>query len=54
MKWMIIDSAIIGCIAMCAAMPSTIPAVNDLWVMFKAFFGSFVFQLAIERGLKRK
>jgi len=52
-KWIIIDSVIVGLIAMAAAMPSTIPTVNELWVMFKAFFGSFVLQLAIERGIKR-
>jgi hypothetical protein len=54
MKWIIIDSIIIGGIAMCASMPSAIPTANDLWVMFKAFLGSFLFQLAIERGLKRE
>lgn len=54
MKWILIDSIIIGVIAMCAAMPSTIPTVCDLWVMFKAFLVAFAVQLAIERGLKRK
>lgn len=54
MKWILVDSAIIGAIAMCAAMPSTVPTIPDLWVMVKAFLGSFILQLAIERGLKRK
>jgi hypothetical protein len=49
-----VDSVIIGLIAMCAAMPGTIPTAADLWVMFKAFLGSFVLQLAVERGLKSK
>jgi hypothetical protein len=53
-RWILVDSVIIGLIAMCAAMPSAIPTVEDLWVMFKAFLGSFVLQLAVERGLKRK
>jgi surface polysaccharide O-acyltransferase-like enzyme len=54
LRWILVDSVIIGMIAMCAAMPSTIPTAADLWVMFKAFLGSFVLQLAVERGLKRK
>jgi hypothetical protein len=52
-KWILIDSVIIGGIAMAASMPSTIPTVADLWVMFKAFIGSFILQLAVERGLKK-
>jgi hypothetical protein len=52
-KWILFDSIIIGAIAMCAAMPSTVPTAADLWVMFKAFLGSFILQLAIERGLKK-
>jgi len=53
MKWILIDSAIIGGIAMVAVMPSTVPDANSLWVMLKAFLGAFIFQLAVERGLKR-
>jgi hypothetical protein len=53
MKWILLDSIIIGVIGMCASMPTTIPTVADLWVMFKAFLGSFILQIAIERGLKR-
>jgi hypothetical protein len=52
-KWILLDSIIIGVIGMCASMPSTIPTVADLWVMFKAFLGSFLLQIAVERGLKR-
>lgn len=50
---MIIDSAIIGFIAMAASMPAVIPTQDDMWIMFKAFFGAFILQLAVERGLKR-
>lgn len=53
MKWIIIDSLIIGGIAVSASMPPTVPTINELWVMFKAFVGSFLLQLAIERGIKR-
>ena len=52
-KWMVLDSVIIGAIAMCAQMPDVIPALNDLWVMGKAFLIAFITQLAIERGLKK-
>lgn len=54
LKWILIDSLIIAVIAMCAVMPEAIPTHAELWVMFKAFLISFVFQLAVERGLKRK
>ena len=53
-KWMLVDSAIIGAIAMAASMPSTVPEIADLWVMFKAFLGAFILQIAVERGLKKK
>lgn len=53
-KWILIDSAIIGGVAMAASMPSWIPGWPDLWIMTKAFIGAFLLQLAIERGLKRK
>lgn len=53
-KWILIDSLIIALIAMVAVMPSTMPDVNSVYVMFKAFLISFVLQLAVERGLKSK
>jgi len=53
-KWILVDSAIIGGIAMCAAMPPAIPGINELWVMGKAFSAAFFLQLAIERGIKRQ
>jgi len=52
--WILVDSIIIALIAICAVMPETIPTEAELWVMFKAFLVALVFQLAIERGLKRK
>lgn len=54
LKWILIDSLIIGIIALCAVMPATVPTVEHLWVMLKAFLGAFILQLAIERGLKKK
>jgi hypothetical protein len=52
-KMMIVDSLIIGLVALAAVLPGTVPNVGDAWVMFKAFFIAFVFQVAVERGLKR-
>ena len=53
-KWIILDSAIIGAIAIGASMPSGVPTIAEVWVMAKAFFIAFIFQVAIERGLKKK
>lgn len=53
-KWMVIDSLIIGGVAMAAAMPGTVPTLLDVWIMVKAFAGSFLIQLCIERGLKKE
>ena len=50
--WIVIDSLIIGFIALGAVMPSTIPTVADCWVMLRAFFIAFILQVAVERGLK--
>lgn len=52
-RWILIDSAIIGGIALVAAMGNELPGMNELWVMVKAFAGAFLLQLAVERGLKR-
>lgn len=54
MKWILLDSIIIGLIALVASMPSGVPDVNSCWIMFKAFLGAFIVELAIERGMKRK
>jgi heme/copper-type cytochrome/quinol oxidase subunit 4 len=53
LKWMLVDSVIIGLIALATVMPERVPTAADLWLMFKAFLYSFMFQLAVERGLKR-
>jgi hypothetical protein len=51
--WIIIDSIIIASIALLASLPSDrLPSILDLYVALKAFFYSFVVQLAVERGLK--
>lgn len=52
-KWILIDSIIIAVMAMCAVMPEAIPDIDSVWTMFKAFLIAFVFQLVVERGLKR-
>lgn len=54
LKWILIDSIIIGLLALVAVMPVNIPTEVELWVMFKAFIAALVFQLAVERGIKRK
>jgi len=51
--WILIDSIIIAVMAMCAVMPEAIPDINSVWTMFKAFLIAFIFQLVVERGLKR-
>ena len=51
--WILIDSIIIASIALLASLPSDrLPSLLDLYVALKAFFYSFVVQLAVERGLK--
>lgn len=52
-RWMLVDSAIIGGIALAAVMGNEPPGLPEAWVMLKAFLGAFLIQLAIERGLKR-
>lgn len=54
MKWILIDSAVIGGIAFFACLPAVVPTINEVYVALKAFGGAFIVQLAIERGLKRK
>ena len=50
---MIIDSAIIGGIAVFASIGSMPLSWDTSWIAFKAFGAAFLVQLAIERGLKR-
>ena len=50
---MLIDSAIIGGIALFAIIGTAPPTWDTAWVAFKAFGAAFVIQLAIERGIKK-
>jgi len=50
---MLIDSAIIGGIAVFASIGSMPLTWDTSWIAFKAFGAAFLVQLAIERGLKR-
>lgn len=52
-KWILVDSAIIALIAMAIVMPERIPNAQDLYTMFKAFLAAFIYQLAVERGIKK-
>jgi len=53
LKWMLIDSAIIAGIAFAATLPSArSPTLEDLYFAVRAFLYTFLFQLAVERGLK--
>lgn len=52
-KWITVDSFIIAVIAMFAVMPPTLPTINEVYVVIKAFLGAFFFQLAVERGIKK-
>lgn len=54
LKWILVDSIIIALIAMCAVIPEGVPSLEEVWLMFKIFLVSLAFQLAVERGLKRK
>ena len=50
---MLVDSAIIGGIAVFASIGSMPLTWDTSWIAFKAFGAAFLVQLAIERGLKR-
>ena len=50
---MLIDSTIIGGIAVFASIGSMPLTWDTSWIAFKAFGAAFLVQLAIERGLKR-
>jgi len=52
LKWILIDSLIIACIAFIASLPEHIPSLAELYVALKAFAYAFFIQLAVERGLK--
>ena len=53
LKWIIVDSLIIACIAFLASLPGgRPPSAEELYVALKTFAYAFLAQLAIERGLK--
>lgn len=54
LRYIFLDAIIIGLIALFAVAPVQIPCTEDLYVMLKAFAIAFVFELAVERGLKKK
>ena len=52
-KWIIVDSAIIGGIAFVASLPTNhLPSLLEIYVGVKAFLYSFLVQVALERGIK--
>ena len=54
-KWIIVDSLIIACLALVAALPEArLPTLAELYTAVRAFIYAFVLQLAIERGLRAK
>lgn len=52
LKWILLDSIIIGLLALWAVSPATVPTQTDFWVMFRAFLGGLIFQLIAELGIK--
>ena len=53
-KLIVLDASVMSLIALFAVCPIEIPNVNDLYVMARAFGASFVLEVAVERGLKKK
>jgi hypothetical protein len=52
-RWILIDSAIIAALAALAVLPhDRLPTANELYVCVKTFVNAFIFQVALERGLK--
>lgn len=49
----LVDSAIVGGVAVFATIGSMPPTWETAWVAFKAFGAAFFIQLVAERGLKR-
>jgi len=52
LRWILLDSLIIGLIAFTAALPEHPPSLAELYVAFKAFLYAFLAQLMVERGIK--
>jgi len=54
-RWIIIDSLIIACLSLVAALPEArLPTITELYTAVRAFLYAFVLQLAVERGLKAR
>jgi hypothetical protein len=52
-KWILVDSAIIAALAALAVLPpDRPPTTNELYICVKTFVNAFIFQVALERGLK--
>ena len=52
---MVIDSLVIAGIAFLSALPADrLPNALDVYVALKAFLYSFLLQVAVERGLKKR
>ena len=55
LRWILLDSLIIAGIAFVASLPGDrLPSLLDVYVAVKAFIYSFLVQLAVERGIKRR
>ncbi len=55
LKWIVIDSLIIAGIAFLSTLPSDrMPNYQDLYMAIKSFAYSFLIQLSVERGLKKR
>ena len=53
-KWMLVDSAIVAGITALATLPGAVPNIEHAYIAAKAFGMTFLFELAVERGLKKK
>ena len=52
-KYILLDACIVGLIALFAVAPVDFPHFDDLYTMVKAFFIALVFEVGVERGLKK-
>lgn len=53
LRWILLDSLIIGGIVFISAMPmDRLPNVYDVYVAVRGFLYAFLIQLAVERGIK--
>jgi len=52
LSMILVDSLVVGVIALLALMPTGIPNLQQWYTMARAFLGAFILELAVERGLK--